>query len=195
MFFGQFDNAAFYKTNLWQTRGNKYVKFFVFISVFGPRAEDQAQWRNLRPKTTIDNRQTTNDKRRRQLVERYFINSGCLAEPIRLAWLWFTAIRIFIQIFSPPYTYEQSVVVRWADLFMFVLLCKMPFTAHQRGLISIQICSNQTSTRPRSRRLWFLWLPGPLLPHSPLPHFSTFSQFFSHISALETFLPWRSMLH
>lgn len=92
--------------------------------------------------------ETASDKRRRQLVERYFINSGCPAQPIRLAWLWFTAVRSDIYLnFSPPHTYEQS-VVGWADLFMFVLLCKMPFTAHQRGLISIQICGNQTS-KPR----------------------------------------------
>lgn len=58
MFFGQFDNAAFYKTNLWQTRGNKYVKFFGFISVFGPRAEDPDPM--TKSEAEDDNRQTPN---------------------------------------------------------------------------------------------------------------------------------------
>lgn len=82
-------------------------------------------------------------KRRDQHTE--IINSGCIWL-FDSAWLWFTAIFIFIQIslYTQPLSLSLSSSLSFLSL-IFVWLCKTPFTAHQRGSSTFNyVRGNQT---------------------------------------------------
>lgn len=153
MFFGQFENVVCYKTNIWQTRviNMLWFRFFCWdllsrtswfddeIVAGRPNVATNWQW-----KARVRRRGEGGGKKRRDRHTE-IINSGCIWL-FDSAWLWFTAIFIFIQIslYTQPLSLSLSSSLSFLSL-IFVWLCKTPFTAHQRGSSTFNyVRGNQT---------------------------------------------------
>lgn len=129
--------------------GNKYTRVFLRLLSQTGWCDDEIFAAKLAVKDGEREREGVKKKRRARHME--IINSGCIwlfGSLFDCAWLWFTAIFIFIQI-----SFHLSLSLSFTHGGSCVWLCKTPFTIPSRGrLINIQLCAGQSNIRDRFRK-------------------------------------------